>query len=77
MAPDVAADHAAHKDLPVVDDDSRMKVPTEVSEQLKEALANIDLVYHNIFVSMYKILVPIYASIVSTFICVLCVMECF
>jgi hypothetical protein len=58
MAPDVAADHAAHKDPPV-DDDSRMKVPTEVHEQLKEVLANIDPVYHGVFVSMYKILVPI------------------
>ena len=58
MAPDVTADQAAHKDLPV-DEDSRMKVPTEVPEQLKEVLANMDPIYHDVFVSMYKILVPI------------------
>lgn len=43
----------------VADEDSRMKVPTEVPEPLKEVLANMDPLYHDVFVSLYKILVPI------------------
>jgi hypothetical protein len=34
-------------------------VPHDVPEQLKEVLVNLDPIYHDVFVSLYKILVPI------------------
>jgi hypothetical protein len=48
QVPDVAAEVPTNKD-----------VPPEVPEQLKEVLANLDPIYHDVFVSLYKILVPI------------------
>jgi hypothetical protein len=38
---------------------SKVEVDPNVPEALKEVLAHIDPIYHGVFVSMYKILVPI------------------
>lgn len=62
QVPDVAADQAPHEDLPVKGPPvvaTSKDVPPEVREQLKEVLANLDPIYHDVFVSLYKILVPI------------------
>jgi hypothetical protein len=60
--PNVAADQAPHADLPVKGPlvlATNKDVPPEVPEQLKEVIANMDPIYHDVFVSLYKILVPI------------------
>ena len=47
---------------PVVDADevSEMDLAPEVAARLKKVLANIDPIYHGVFVSMCKVLVPIF-----------------
>jgi hypothetical protein len=37
-----------------------MDLAPEVAARLKEVVANIDPIYHDVFVSMYKVLVPIF-----------------
>ena len=47
---------------PVVDADeaSEIDLAPEVAARLKKVLANIDPIYHGVFVSMCKVLVPIF-----------------
>jgi hypothetical protein len=45
---------------PQVDEASEMDLAPEVAAHLKQVLANIDPIYHVVFVSMYKVLVPIF-----------------
>jgi hypothetical protein len=45
---------------PQVDEASEMDLAPEVAARLKQVLANIDPIYHGVFVSMYKVLVPIF-----------------
>lgn len=61
QVPDVATDQAPHEDLPVKGSPvaTNKDVPPEVPEELKEVLGNLDPIYHDVFVSLYKILVPI------------------
>jgi hypothetical protein len=41
-------------------DTSGMDLAPKVAAHLKEVLANMDPIYHEVFISMYKILVPIF-----------------
>jgi len=64
--PPMAGTEAAGEDLPLgptvvsPDDASRITVAPEVAARLKEVLANMDPIYHEVFISMYKIMVPIF-----------------
>ena len=64
--PPVSGAGAAGEDLPLgppvvaPDDASGMDLAPEVAARLKEVLANMDPIYHEVFISMYKILVPIF-----------------
>jgi len=57
---------AAGEDLPLgptvvsPDDASRITEAPKVAAHLKEVLANMDPIYHEVFISMYKIMVPIF-----------------
>jgi hypothetical protein len=58
----VATNETAGDDLPAEGYPvlaSKVEVDLDVPEPLKEVLANMDPIYHGVFVSMYKILVPI------------------
>jgi len=65
--PPMAGTEAAGEDLPLgptmvsPDDASRITVAPEVAARLKEVLANMDPIYHEVFISMYKIMVNISA----------------
>ena len=64
--PPVSGAGATGEDLPLgppvvaPDDASGMDLAPEVAARLKEVLANMDPIYHEVFISMYKILVPIF-----------------
>jgi hypothetical protein len=64
--PPVSGGGVAGEDLslgPLVvapDDASGMDLAPEVAARLKEVLANMDPIYHEVFIGMYKILVPIF-----------------
>jgi len=65
--PLVAGDGAADDDLPPTgpplvptDKGEEMDLAPEVAARLKEVLAHMDPIYHDVFVSMYKVLVPIF-----------------
>jgi hypothetical protein len=65
--PLVAGDGAADDDLPPTgpplvptDKGEEMDLAPEVAARLKEVLARMDPIYHDVFVSMYKVLVPIF-----------------
>lgn len=59
----VAAAGAAGEDVPLgppvvtPDDAARMELAPEVAARLKEVLANMDPIYHDVFISMYKIMI--------------------
>jgi hypothetical protein len=64
--PPVSGGGVAGEDLslgPLVvapDGASGMDLAPEVAARLKEVLANMDPIYHEVFIGMYKILVPIF-----------------
>ena len=64
--PPMAGTRAAGEDFPLgptvvsPDDASSMEVVPEVGARLKEVVANMDPIYHEVFISMYKIMVPIF-----------------
>jgi len=64
--PPMVGTGAAGEDLPLgptvvsPDDASSMEVAPEVAARLKEVVANMDPIYHEVFISMYKIMVPIF-----------------
>jgi hypothetical protein len=66
LGPPVAGKGAAGEDLPLgpplvaTDKASGMDLAPEVGARLKDVLANMDPIYHEVFISMYKILVPIF-----------------
>jgi hypothetical protein len=66
LGPPVVGKGVAGEDLPLgpplvaTDEASRMDLASEVAARLKEVLANMDPIYHEVFISMYKILVPIF-----------------
>lgn len=65
LGPSVVGNGAADEDMPLrpplvaMDEAARMDLAPEVAARVKEVLANIDPLYHEFFISMYKILVPI------------------
>lgn len=54
---------------------SGMDLALEVAARLKQVLSSMNPIYHEVFISMYKILVPIYFSVPSLY-GFMCVMEC-
>ena len=52
-----------------------MDLALEVAARLKQVLCSMNPIYHEVFISMYKILVPIYFSVPSLY-GFMCVMEC-
>jgi hypothetical protein len=61
LGPLVAGKGAAGEDLPLgpplvaADKASRMDLAPKVAARLKDVLANMDPIYHEVFISMYKI----------------------
>lgn len=66
LGPLAAAAGAVGEDLPLSPslvapgDASGMDLAPKVVARLKEVLVNMDPIYHEVFISMYKILVPIF-----------------
>jgi hypothetical protein len=62
----VSDDRAAGEVLPLepplvaAGEASEMDLAPEVVARFKEVLANMDPIYHNVFICKYKILVPIF-----------------